>query len=111
MCDWYDIIREGIGYKRDHHGINSINTTQRLNTHEPYVLATQANQVYYVRRMKDSVWSFVIETKPRNLFEISMEEEEPYQEEESIMHDINVVEDANEEITWERNEIDCMILG
>ena len=55
--------------------------------------------MYYIRRMKDSIRSFVIETKLRNFFEISIEEEEPYQEEESIIHDINAVEDANEEIT------------
>ena len=31
-CDWYDVAREGIGYKLDRHGITSINRTHKLNT-------------------------------------------------------------------------------
>ena len=47
-CDWYDVAWEGIGYKRDRHGITSINRTRKLYTQEPFVLACQSIQVYCV---------------------------------------------------------------
>ena len=62
-CDWYDVAREGIGYKLDCHGITSINRTRKLNTQEPFVLASQAIQVYYVNCIKDLAWSVVIESQ------------------------------------------------
>ena len=95
-CDWYDVAREGIGYKLDRHGITSINRTRKLNTQEPFVLACQAIQVYYVNCIKDLAWSIVIETKPRNLYDMPANEEEPYQEEEVQRFNTHVTE-ANEE--------------
>ncbi|CAN0913508.1 hypothetical protein LINGRAHAP2_LOCUS27976, partial [Linum grandiflorum] len=35
QCEWYDTTREGIGYKKDHHGIISVNTKRKLKTEEP----------------------------------------------------------------------------
>ena len=29
-CDWYNISREGIGYKRDRHGTTIVNTSRKL---------------------------------------------------------------------------------
>ena len=95
-CDWYDVAWEGIGYKLDRHGITSINRTRKLNTQEPFVLACQAIQVYYVNCIKDLAWSVVIETKPRNLYDMPANEEEPYQEEEVQRFNTHVAE-ANEE--------------
>ena len=47
--DWYDVSCEGIGYKRDRHEIIIVNTSCKLKTEEPFVLACQATQVYCVR--------------------------------------------------------------
>ena len=63
-CDWYDISCEEIGYKRDRHGTTIVNTSRKLKTVEPFVLACQATQVYYVNGIKDPTWNGVIETKP-----------------------------------------------
>ncbi|KAF2299884.1 hypothetical protein GH714_005658 [Hevea brasiliensis] len=93
----YDITREGSGYKRDHHGMIGINTSRKLNIDEPFVLASQATQAFYVRRMKDPAWSFVIETKPKNVFEVP-EEDEPYQELEAQLHDTHTMDDGNDEV-------------
>ena len=95
-CDWYDVAREGIGYKLDCHEITSINRTRKLNTQKPLVLMSQAIQVYYVNCIKDLAWSIVIETKPRNLYGMPANEEEPYQEEEVQRFNTHVTE-ANEE--------------
>ncbi|CAN6714912.1 unnamed protein product [Malus baccata var. baccata] len=68
-CDWYDIVRKGTSYKIDRYGIISINTTSKLNTKEPFVLANQATQAFY----------------PRNVYEMPNvdDDDEPYQEEEA----------------------------
>ena len=95
-CDWHDVAREGIGYKLDCHEITSINRTRKLNTQKPLVLMSQAIQVYYVNCIKDLAWSIVIETKPRNLYGMPANEEEPYQEEEVQRFNTHVTE-ANEE--------------
>ena len=63
-----DTFREKIGYKRDRHGRVILNMSRKLNTQEPFVLASQALQIYYVRGIKDPTWGTAIETKPRNLF-------------------------------------------
>ncbi|KAM2327827.1 hypothetical protein ACFXTH_014358 [Malus domestica] len=84
-CEWYDIVRKGTGYKIDRYGIISINTTRKLNTKEPFVLANQATQAFYVREIKTKAWSYVVETKPRNVYEMPNvdDDDEPYQEEEA----------------------------
>ena len=33
-CEWFDVAREGIGYKVDRHGITTINMTRKLSTHK-----------------------------------------------------------------------------
>ncbi|XP_004289417.1 PREDICTED: uncharacterized protein LOC101293531 [Fragaria vesca subsp. vesca] len=82
-CNWFDTATKGKGYKEDRYGILSVNNKGKLNTQEPFVLASQATQVYYVEGIKNSTWSVVVETKPRNVFEMPTDEEEPYQQEES----------------------------
>ena len=44
-CNWYDVSHEGIGYKRDRHRTTIVNTSRKLKTVEPFVLACQATQV------------------------------------------------------------------
>ena len=61
-CDWYNVSCEGIGYKRDQHETTIVNTSWKLKTIEPFVLACQATQVYYVNGIKDPTWKVVIET-------------------------------------------------
>jgi len=111
-CDWYDVSREGIGYKRDRHGTTIVNTSRKLKTVEPFVLACQATQVYYVNGIKDPTWNVVIETKPRNLYEMPSDEEEPYQEEENLHCNANVLQEENEvdDINWRRSGVENMIL-
>ncbi|KAM5584841.1 hypothetical protein ABKV19_004281, partial [Rosa sericea] len=68
-CNWFDTATKGKCYKEDRYGILSVNNKGKLNTQEPFVLASQATQVYYVEGIKNSAWSVVVETKPRNVFE------------------------------------------
>ena len=111
-CDWYDLSREGIGYKRDWHGTTIVNTLQKLKTVKPFLFACQATQVYYVNGIKDPTWNVVIETKPQNLYEMPTDEEEPYQEEENLHYNANVLQEENEDddIDWSRSDVENMII-
>ena len=45
-CDWYDIEKELRVHP--HHGLVELKYKSRLSTNEPFVLAQQAQQVYYM---------------------------------------------------------------
>ncbi|XP_020426545.1 uncharacterized protein LOC109950821 [Prunus persica] len=100
-CDWYDTARKGTGYKIDRYGIIIVNTTRKLNTQEPFVLASQATQVFYVKGVKNKIWSFVVETNPRNAYEMTNDEIEPYQEAETQSQSMHAIQNDVED-----NEID-----
>ncbi|KNA13211.1 hypothetical protein SOVF_118860 [Spinacia oleracea] len=48
-CVWFDVYREGRGIKRDKFGGISLNFKKFLGTNEPFAMASQVGQVYYVR--------------------------------------------------------------
>jgi len=48
-CEWYDVYVENVAIKVDAYGLTSVNVKQFLKTNELYVLASQVDQVYYVR--------------------------------------------------------------
>ncbi|KAI5344271.1 hypothetical protein L3X38_012148 [Prunus dulcis] len=82
-CNWYDTTQRGGGYKIDRYGITSVNTTCKLHIKDPFVLASQATQVFYVKEIKNKTWSVVVETKARSVYEMPNDEGQPYQEEEA----------------------------
>ncbi|KAK9928697.1 hypothetical protein M0R45_025820 [Rubus argutus] len=82
-CNWFDTATKGSGYKVDRYGILSVNTRAKLKTQEPFVLADQVTQAYYIQEIKNSTWSVVVETKPRNVYEMPTNEGESFQEEEA----------------------------
>jgi hypothetical protein len=58
----------GKGYSKDKFGVIDIDTTRHKFRNEPYILATQAELVFYVNLVNKPGWSSVISMKPRNLF-------------------------------------------
>nr|GMD65987.1 transposon protein, putative, CACTA, En/Spm sub-class, expressed [Ipomoea batatas] len=58
-----------------------VNITRKLQTDEPYVLASQAEQVYYVSDIKEPNWHVVVKTKSRNFYDLpdDVVEDEPCQ--------------------------------
>lgn len=50
-------------------------------------MANQATQAFYVREIKNKAWSYVVETKPKNVYEMPNvdddDDDESYQEEEA----------------------------
>ena len=72
-CDWWDVINVRRGIKRDDYGYISVNFTRMLYTDEPFVLASQAKQVFYVKDSNESDWYTVVQTQPRDLYQMSRE--------------------------------------
>ncbi|KAL6624425.1 hypothetical protein ACP70R_031746 [Stipagrostis hirtigluma subsp. patula] len=101
-CDWWD-VHTTRGVKEDRYGFTMINTTRKLSTNDPYVLAAQAEQVYYVKDTKDPKWYVVIKTKPRDYYDIP-----PTEEEIGVMESNKSSPEAcqeNEEITITHNPL------
>ena len=71
-CTWFDPIG-GVKVVTKHNLVD-INYKSRLSNDDPFVLASQAEQVYYVpypsmkQDLKD--WWAVVKTKPRGVYEI-----------------------------------------
>lgn len=107
-CDWWDVDRKGKGIKEDRYGFTLININGKLKTNEPYVLATQVEQVYYVKDTKDPNWQVVVKTKPRDLYDLPFDEEVgdmPCQENDEIGFTVmsNALED-DDEVLLNRSE-------
>ena len=66
-CDWVHPIR---GVKQDEFGFTLVNIKSHWKTSEPFVLASQAVQVFYVPESKEKNWHVVIATKPRDLYDL-----------------------------------------
>uniref|UniRef100_A0A803NAU5 DUF4218 domain-containing protein n=1 Tax=Chenopodium quinoa TaxID=63459 RepID=A0A803NAU5_CHEQI len=67
---WWDVSNFGKGIKVDKHNIVSVNTKRKLQTHEPFVLACQAQQVFYVRDGFDPNWLVAIRTQARHSYDV-----------------------------------------
>ena len=68
-CDWID-IKSNRGIKKDELGFTLVNPSCLLKTEEPFILASQAIQVFYVQDPVDTEWHAVVFTKPRDLYDL-----------------------------------------
>ena len=73
-CDWVDNRVQDKWVKTDQFGITSVNFKHLFNTgekisDEPFILASQALQVYYIRDPIDTDWAAVIQSKPRDVYD------------------------------------------
>ncbi|KAG2583709.1 hypothetical protein PVAP13_6KG192912 [Panicum virgatum] len=74
--NWYGVIKRIIslefpGQKEDQFGVIDIDTTRYRYKNEPYILAAQAELVFYVNLLNKPGWSSDIALKPRDLFAMS----------------------------------------
>ncbi|KAL4304927.1 hypothetical protein AHAS_Ahas16G0027200 [Arachis hypogaea] len=65
----------------DHLGLTSVNFSRPIHTgnreeDEPYILASEAQLVYYVEDEVAKDWSVVVHVKPRDLYDMGEENEE-----------------------------------
>ncbi|CAN1757493.1 hypothetical protein LINPERHAP1_LOCUS6538 [Linum perenne] len=105
-CDW---ISSGRGLKQDDYGFTLVNFSHRMNGTEPFILASQAQQVFYVADPMDEDWKVVIKTTPRN--HCNMTEEEQGVEADDYLQSqtchVQIVDDLPQEdnVDWIRSGI------
>lgn len=110
-CDWADIHSYGKGVRKDDFGFTLVNFNRLLFTgdqlsDEPFILACQAKQVFYVQDPVEKDWKVVIHTKPRDFFdmqqEVSTDDIEVHLENIIIGTSTN---EAEEEFSWNKNDV------
>lgn len=66
-CDW---ISNGSRKKEDDNGFTLLNFEGLKAHNEPFILASQAHQVFYVADSVDKGWQVVIKTAPRHVYDM-----------------------------------------
>ncbi|WVZ49340.1 hypothetical protein U9M48_000708 [Paspalum notatum var. saurae] len=115
-CDWYDVPAAnrniGRGFKKDKYGIIDIDTTRLRYLEDPYILGTQAEQVFYVKGTKNPNWSTVVRLKPRNLFampdalDVDNEGELDSDALDVGVQDMNIAHTELDMTTWSRSNLE-----
>ncbi|RVW23778.1 hypothetical protein CK203_097575 [Vitis vinifera] len=108
--DWWDVINSGRGIKKDEYGFTCLNFERTICTDEPFVLASQAKQVFYVQNSNEENWHTVVEIQTRRVYDmnqkVSTNDPEPYQQLITLHSQCDVHELVeNELINWGRNDI------
>lgn len=117
QCDWVDVER-GKGVKKDQFGFTLVNLSKLVHTglkstDEPFVLASQVQQVFYLQDLLQPEWHVVVRTKPRDVYEMGEDlsfasNSHHHSDDDSIMEKHNM---SNEEVIWVRNDIDGRHVG
>ena len=117
-CDWWVVGKDGRGIQTDKHNYTSVNLAKKWNTNEPFVLASQAEQVFYVKDSKlGNNWQVVVKTQPRDLYDVpededeeSIGDDEPYQQNESycVADALRVSDD--DFMAWQRDDIPLILI-
>lgn len=93
-CDWFKVDdQNGIQIDKES-GVTSVNVSRKWYKDQPYILASQAKQVFYVPDLKLGVkWNVVEKHVPRSIYDVPVHmEDEVYQEEEP---NLNLIVDLN----------------
>ncbi|XP_043808173.1 uncharacterized protein LOC110607546 isoform X2 [Manihot esculenta] len=118
-CDWWDVFNIGKGVKIDKHGFITVNTARKLTRDEPFVLSSQAEQVFYVKDGLQSNWLVVLKGHSDHFSNMSFNDEsngelfgieEAFQQNASEIYDdysVIIVDDENL-TNWQRNDIEAI---
>ena len=111
-CDWVDTAI-GRGYKVDEFGFELVNFSRLVHTgdrlsDDPFILAPQASQVYYVADERHPNWEVVVKTKPRDVFDAGNDDDiDDYCENEPYNFNVEqILENVQDDLTWFRNEVE-----
>ncbi|XP_056845538.1 uncharacterized protein LOC130496903 [Raphanus sativus] len=81
-CDWYDNTPDR-GVTTDAFGVTSVHSRRKLPYYDPFILASQADQVCYIKyprvTNRDDPWVTVTALNPRSRVQGSSELEDPLQ--------------------------------
>ena len=81
---------------------------------EPYVLASQAIQVFYVEDKRHKDWYVVVKTKARDMFDASIgpqrDEDDTYSFSENVSYNIGTNEVVNDKLGRARDDVEGMTI-
>lgn len=110
-CDWANVHSQRKGVKKDNYGFTLVNFSRLLFngnqvSDEPFILATQAKQVFYVQDPIEKEWRIVVHTKPRDFFDMQADvltDDIEFQVDNDIPQ--NIMNEIEEEFSWNRNDV------
>ncbi|GJT18046.1 RNA-directed DNA polymerase [Tanacetum coccineum] len=112
-CDWVD-IRPSRGLKKDKYRFPLVNfsrplvhTGEKLSD-DPFIISSQAKQVFHIDDIRDVGWSHVIQTKPRDIYDMGSDENKDEFESytQCMPCTIPILDDVNEAPSWHRTNIE-----
>ena len=120
-CDWVNNCVHNKWVKTNQFGITSVNFQHLFNTgerisDEPFILASQALQMYYVPDPVHTEWAAVVQSKPREVYDFDNLESESVDNDYAVVEQLaalneNVALDiVNATIPSVRNDIDGIIV-
>jgi hypothetical protein len=76
QCDWYDVpaatTSKGRGYNKDEYGVIELDISRYRYTSEPYILATQAELVFYAEISSKPSWTRVEQANELRVFRLAL---------------------------------------
>ncbi|KAK9988483.1 hypothetical protein SO802_028722 [Lithocarpus litseifolius] len=117
-CTWVD-DQNRRGYKTDEFGFPMVNFTHSIHggeelVDEPYVLASQATQVFYVEDKRQKDWYVVVKTKARDVFDAGIgphcDEDDTYGFYENITYSITSNDAGRETLRWGQDDVEGMTI-
>lgn len=112
-CHWWHVAHLGKGYKIDKYDFINVNTRCVLNTNEPFVLASQSEQVFYVNDMIDKDWLVILKTSPRDLFNVPEKDDNSLDVEDKLLTNEEAYQQEEVEFTMEHidNQLDDIFVS
>ena len=115
-CTWVN-DQNRRGYKTDEFGFPMVNFTHSIHggeeiVDEPYVLAAQATQVFYVEDKRHKDWYVVVKTKAGDVFDTGIgphcDEGDMYGFYENILYSVIGNDVDKENLRWGRDDVEGM---
>jgi hypothetical protein len=117
-CDWTDTTRDK-GYKVDEYGMVLVNFNRPIHrgdqeTDDSYVQTSQVNQVFYIKNERKPGWACVVQTKPRNVYDVgqgdgSHDESDTYHECEPFLLTRINDDDPSDDFNHARRNLDPIL--
>ena len=117
-CTWVD-DQNMRGYKTDEFGFPMVNFTHSIHggeeiVDEPYVLKSQATQVFYVEDKRHKDCYVVVKTKARNVFDVGIgphcDEDDTYEFYENIPYSVTSNDVGRENLRWDCDDVEGMTI-
>lgn len=102
-CDWFQV-------ERDDYGLPRVNFNKLCYLDDPFVMATQVHQVFYVEDPLEEGWHYVMSRLPRDLFDIEEEiganiSDSYWAEPRESRKDFSGTVGNDDEISWCREDV------